>query len=118
MEICISGVWGTVCDDYWDSSDARVVCRQLGFHVDVPGSGMNVVWLEIVVVFNFAMVYLVISAHYSGYFGQGSGPIFLDDVGCGGYESSLLSCSHIGISVHNCGHSEDAGVVCPSCKLT
>ena len=31
MEICISGVWGTVCDNFWDDSDARVVCRRLGF---------------------------------------------------------------------------------------
>ncbi len=36
----------------------------------------------------------------------------LDDVKCSGHESSLTRCSHPSFGTHNCGHSEDAGVVC------
>ena len=81
------GEWGTVCDGKWSSKDAGVVCRQLGF-----GSG---------------------TPYSNAYFGQGSGPILLDGVTCTGFESTLASCSHLGIGItESCSRTKDVGVKC------
>ena len=31
IEVCKGGLWGTMTDDGFDSRDAKVVCRQLGY---------------------------------------------------------------------------------------
>ena len=90
VEVNYNGEWGTVCDDGWSYADAYVVCRQLGF-----GSYG--------------------SPYSNAYFGQGSGPILLDNVTCTGSESTLANCGHLGVGIiRSCSHSEDAGVRCSS----
>lgn len=46
------------------------------------------------------------------YFGEGKGPIHVDNVKCTGNERSLADCIKDDIGRHNCRHSEDAGVIC------
>ena len=31
VEVCAGGNWGTVCDAQWETEEAMVACRQLGF---------------------------------------------------------------------------------------
>eukprot|EP00076_Gallus_gallus_P036127 XP_025001665.1 deleted in malignant brain tumors 1 protein isoform X2 [Gallus gallus] len=87
LEVFHNEQWGTVCDDSWEFTDAAVVCRQLDCGV-------------------------VISAPPRAYFGQGQGPMWLDDVNCTGTEAALSECKFKGWGIHNCYHHEVASVVC------
>ena len=87
VEVYYNGEWGTVCDDGWNTADATVVCRQLGFYSSVRAYG---------------------SARY----GQGTGPIWLSRLSCIGNEPSLTDCSQSSIKNKNCTHFDDASVVC------
>lgn len=94
VEVLYQNRWGTVCDDAFDDTDAQVVCRQLGY-----------AWTGAI-------------QKQSAPYGQGTGTIVLDNVHCRGPETSIASCIHNGYTKHNCGHSEDVGVVCFSVRLT
>ena len=49
--------------------------------------------------------------------GQGSGPIWMNDVSCSGNESHLYDCAHQGWGNSNCTHSQDASVECSAVRL-
>ena len=55
-------------------------------------------------------------ARSQAFFGQGTGAILLDQVGCTGTETRLVDCSYNPIGVHDCSHTEDAGVTCQSTR--
>lgn len=51
-------------------------------------------------------------ARTSAHFGKGSVQIWMDQVNCTGNEQSLSECQFLGFGYHDCGHHEDAGVIC------
>lgn len=90
VEICVNETWGTVCDQMWDTPDANVACRQLGYQ---PVNATPI---------------------YDARFGAGAGRIWLSSLICLGREGRLIDCSNGGIGMsEGCnGHSDDAGVRC------
>ena len=92
VEVNFHGRRGTVCDDYWDYRDARVVCRMLGYSDGTALLGPGV------------------TGGHS--FGEGTGEVLLDEVQCSGREQSLFDCGHNGLGDADCNHDEDAGVIC------
>eukprot|EP00118_Oscarella_pearsei_P024297 m.303372 g.303372 ORF g.303372 m.303372 type:complete len:4895 (+) comp40834_c0_seq19:159-14843(+) len=82
--------WGTVCDDYWNANNARVVCRQLGFGQPVGKD------------------------YLTKRFGPGRDDqyISLTNVDCDGVENLLLDCRAQRWNKIFCKHTEDVGVVC------
>ena len=108
VEFCNNGVWGTVCDDLWTTPDAQVVCRQLG----LTTTGTMIKALPLTCVTRVCCNNIGAQALSRATFGQGTGSIWLDNVGCAGTEARLADCPANPIGSHNCQHSEDAGVRC------
>ncbi|XP_052791481.1 deleted in malignant brain tumors 1 protein-like isoform X3 [Mya arenaria] len=89
VEITHDNHTGTICDKAWSSSDARVICKQLGFADGDPVTG--------------------------SFYGEGKGPIMLSGMGCYGYETSIVHCRNKGWMTYDssvCNHTRDASVIC------
>lgn len=73
----------------WGSNDAAVVCFQLGFQTE-GAIGLR-----------------------GSFYGDGTGPIFLDEIDCSPTNDDILAeCLSSDVGDHNCDHKEDASVMC------
>ena len=79
------GMWGSICDDEWDTYDAGVACTQLGF----PGAERHT---------------------HSSQYGYSLTTIWMDNMYCYGTEKSLSDCRFDGWGKHDCERTEAAGM--------
>ena len=83
-----------MCDNGFGEDEAEVVCRQLDSQ-------------------QYGYAHDGSTPFRGAAFGEGDGPIFMDNLGCSGNEGELSECPIFGlIGFHQCDHSMDAGVMC------
>ncbi len=86
MEVFYGGRWTTVCDNSWDINDAHVVCKQLKYTKAT-------------------------SATTGASFGQGYGPVHMENVRCWGNERDVRDC------YNQCGEAAWVNCVAGLCSL-
>ncbi|KAG1952929.1 scavenger receptor cysteine-rich type 1 protein M130-like [Pimephales promelas] len=93
LEVYHNAVWGSVCADLWDISDAQVVCRQLGCGDALRADGNSV-------------------------FGAGEGVVWMNRVECRGNEIHLWDCPHSLKNHTDCSHKDHAGLTCADLSVS
>ena len=113
VEYCSGGRWGLICFSFWDTNDAKVICRQLGYNVESKTFHCNDNYS-----FRGMRLYIC-SADGSVAIADkdiGSFPprIVLSRVDCIGTEDDITKCPQDNsVFCHNPG----AGVICPTITI-
>ncbi|XP_019855132.1 PREDICTED: scavenger receptor cysteine-rich domain superfamily protein-like [Amphimedon queenslandica] len=90
VELCVNGVWGSVCDNSWDSTEASTVCKQLGYEVS--------------------------SYKTNSFFGVSTLPMHIYYSSCSSSSTNLLGCYLSWLPSYSsyCNNYHEAGVICSS----
>ena len=96
VEVNISGLWSTVCDDGWSIAETDVVCKQLNYT---------------------GATYFTTGQMTVDMFGvpDRNQSIISGDIGCAGNEATLFECpgfSPNASTICSTGHAQDIGVIC------
>ena len=105
VELCVNGVWGSVCDSGWDNREASTVCRQLGYQ----GLCFLAKYID-----QLVSVFIASSYKTNSFFGVGNTPIHIYYTSCSSSSTNLLNCylNWFPYYYSYCNNYQEAGVVC------
>ena len=110
IEVCYNNIWGSVCGDGFDFTDAYVACKTISI------SGIFLVvthWYTCRL--NHIIPYTLITeptVYTDSEFGDGSVPIVYSNIECKGFEESFNECSKKEYGSFICSRKHVAGVRC------
>ena len=105
VEVCVNGVWGSICDFGWDKTDAHIICKQLGY---AELGKLNVISY----CYMHKFIMLEPMAYIGSTFGEAKGPVIYSDVQCEGWQNNLRDCKKLQYENVTCPHYTVAGVMC------
>ncbi|XP_052772761.1 uncharacterized protein LOC128211759 isoform X2 [Mya arenaria] len=88
VEIKVFDTWGTICENGFGLAEANVICHMIGFPPAQAAYGVDA-------------------------YGQGTGPIFVDDLSCGQFDTHINNCTYV--TYDDCTHLQDVAVKCTEC---
>ena len=104
--MCLNGVWGSVCSEFWDNNDASVVCKQLGYspygtyHLVHDNDTIGLLIITGAIGPSTVYYYSSTPAHN------------IVDLNCTGSEGTILDCPYNGVVGYSCSSSKDANIFC------
>ncbi|WAR21590.1 L3BPA-like protein, partial [Mya arenaria] len=85
VELKVFDTWGTICENGFGLAEANVICHMIGFPPAQAVYGVDT-------------------------YGQGTGPIFVDDLSCGQSDTHINNCTYV--TYDDCTHLHDVAVKC------
>ena len=114
IEVCYNNSYWTVCDDRWDSLDAGVICRQLGYAFSCMSIILSHSVYYSIKPFAFFISFAASTPLSATTFSNESTRSIISGISCQGVEENLFQCHHSEIALQYCNLSVTAGVACQS----
>ena len=116
VQVCVTGTWRYVCDQWWHINNAKVVCSQIGYFRSSQLHAcciFNAECMNIIIIITLYYLHADVIVRKSSFYGYAEGTKWIHGVSCSGTESKFLDCPSVtNNETVTCADHEVAGAFC------